>query len=80
MADMGHVDADLVRAAGFELAADAGDVPALAAEALLDGIMGDGLAPVACRTACFSRLSRSRPSGASTVPRACCVAPQAKAV
>src|SRR5262245_15472480 len=46
MADMRHMHANLVRAAGLELAAELGDVPALAAEAGFDRIVGDGLAAV----------------------------------
>jgi hypothetical protein len=43
---MQHVHADLVRASGFEFAADLGDVPALVAIARLDGVVGDRLATV----------------------------------
>src|SRR5690554_4071785 len=44
MADMGHVDADLMRPAGFELALDSGNVPAIVAIARFHRIMGDRLA------------------------------------
>ena len=47
MADMGHVHADLMGAAGFELAFGLGDGPFLVIEAAFDAKMGDGLAAVA---------------------------------
>src|SRR5438477_455490 len=46
MADMGHMDTDLMGAAGLEFAGDASDVPAFARVTGFDRIMGDGFAAV----------------------------------
>ncbi len=80
MADMRHVHADLMGAAGFELAADAGDVPALVAEPRLDGVMGDGLAAVAAHRLLQPVVAGRGRAGRRRCRGPVCVAPQAKAV